>query len=244
MINRSMGKIDFDVASLAAGVAAGLKNNVEAGATSYKDMEVLNPNRIDLRRFLGRAPNQYSHTPYNHPYPQNPYANPYQQQQMPPHMRGPQYPPQQRPNPHQQYPPQQRPQQNPYANNIPVAPVRDERFDPVALPNKPTGYLPMSEESKKYLAPDEYGFSPQTDSSFEKPDISAPLSFQNTKFNYSDGEKDLDNPQNESILDDLRRKVSNQTAEIDSLKKMVRTLNTRILKLIKTLDQKEEIEHE
>lgn len=208
-----MGNIDFDVASLAAGVAAGLRNNVEAGAFSNKDREVLNPNRLDIYKFLNKHPHQ-SHIPQ----PQPQYHNP----QLNPGIHG-------HNNQGQgQYPP---------PSNVNIAPPTNGAFTPIPLPNSPLGVYPMDENVKKYLEAESGKVKPNTSEEFNV-DVKTP-SFQNTDFKPVESFKKLDKLSEDSIMDDLRRVVSEQTKEIEKLNKKVTTLSTRVFKLIKHIEENE-----
>lgn len=107
---------------------------------------------------------------------------------------------------------------------------RDTQFSPVSLPSSPETMIPMPKGSEVYIENVNYEFGPQqADPKFETP------SFQNTDF--LKPTPNIHRPVIESSPDNIFSVLEKQSNEIDSLKKLVKTLNRNINKLIKQIDE-------
>lgn len=200
------GSPDRDVAHLAAGVVAGLNQHINPNVTNRKDMELLNPNRLNINDFL----------------PQN-RANQ--------HMR-----------PQQQYrqPPQQQTAPQQFQGNVP-APNLNQQFAPIPLPNKPDGFIPITEDMKEVVKKETSGdFNTVVNQSNSPPTPS----FQNTNFS-SPVKVDISGPikaKKSLTSEESYGNLEELTEEVRKLKTKVGTLSTRVYKLINLIESKKEDE--
>jgi hypothetical protein len=192
------GNRDLEAAQLAAGVVRALSHHINSNAPSRRDVELLNPNGLNVREFVNRN--------YRSP-------NPNQPQQPPLH-------------------------HHPPITRQPVG-YGEADFAPIPLPNTPIGLYPMGENIKKYAESDSF-LPAENNSEFQRVEPSSEVSsFKNTAFNYKPtaNSPTTKSQSDDSILDDLRRVIYAQEAEIISLKKKIGTLSTRVYKVLTILEK-------
>lgn len=190
------------------GLASMVNSGIRQNLNSNKDVEVLNKSQLDINKFLPKN--------YRGPIPRSfiHHAVP----RMPQHQSN--------------YPEVPSPYNGGGNYSLPV-----NDYEPTPLPNRPSSLLPMSEEAMSLLnTPDEFVSIEHTNSSFNVPTIAPDISFKNTNFlSPTKQSKSLDSISEESVLDSLRREISEQKSEIQSLKSSIKTLNRNINNLIKQL---------
>ena len=206
--------IDTDIALLAGSVQRALDGHINRNTVGEsRDIDRLNnpTNRLDFRRWLTRDGNGHGHMP-------SPYQQPFQQ------------------------PPQSQPQyyDHQYGHEEVPRPQSQDSFVSQPLPNTPQGFIPtagIKDHLHKYVNPSNSAVieTNNNTSNFSSPN----LSFQNTEFSKPNLEAILEAKSEETIIESLRRDVFKLKEINEKLDKKVTTLNNRILKLIKMLENEQ-----